>query len=255
LKGIGPATGSLILAIHDPQNVIYFSDELFRWLLHDGKRVTPKYTAAEFDDLFAKSKVFMAQINCTPIELEQVAFTIIKEAEPAHEPAPKKAPTGKPRGRPAMPESEKKKYVPTGLPRGRPSLSGGLSPAKDVGAITANQDAASIPKKRGRSAKVVDQDNEPAASEPKKRGRPVKVKKDDDGNAEPVRSEAKKRGRPAKAKSDSDDKEPAQSEPKKRGRPAKVKSNEEDKGPATPASNKRGRESISSTSSSKKQKI
>lgn len=31
LKGIGPATASLLLAVHDADNVIFFADEAFYW--------------------------------------------------------------------------------------------------------------------------------------------------------------------------------------------------------------------------------
>ncbi|KAF2719539.1 hypothetical protein K431DRAFT_286668 [Polychaeton citri CBS 116435] len=31
LKGVGPATASLVLSVYDPENVPFFSDELYRW--------------------------------------------------------------------------------------------------------------------------------------------------------------------------------------------------------------------------------
>ena len=33
LKGIGPATASLLLSVFDPEAVVFFSDEVFRWLM------------------------------------------------------------------------------------------------------------------------------------------------------------------------------------------------------------------------------
>ncbi len=129
--------------MHDPSNVIFFSDELYRWLLHDGKKVSPKYTAKEFEELFSKAKSFILRVKCTPIELEKVAFVIIRESDPA--PAPKeKVLSGFPRGRPKKPESEKKVKAPSGRGRGRPPNAGTGEPKAENGE----------PKKRGRKPKV-----------------------------------------------------------------------------------------------------
>ncbi|KAG7101276.1 hypothetical protein HYQ44_018937 [Verticillium longisporum] len=38
LKGIGPATASLLLAVHRPDDVPFFSDEAYYWLCNGGKR-------------------------------------------------------------------------------------------------------------------------------------------------------------------------------------------------------------------------
>ena len=56
LKGIGPATGSLILAVHDPDNVIFFSDEAYSWLVKGGETAKILYKTSEFEELFAKAK-------------------------------------------------------------------------------------------------------------------------------------------------------------------------------------------------------
>lgn len=42
LKGIGPATASLLLSVHDPEHVIFFSDEAFYWLCCEGKKAPTK---------------------------------------------------------------------------------------------------------------------------------------------------------------------------------------------------------------------
>lgn len=123
LSGIGPAAGSLMLSIHDSKNIVFFSDELYRWLCTDGCKVPLRYTVQEFEKLFEKASDFMARIECTPVELEKAAFVFIYELDPPPEPKPKKEPSGLPRGRPALPESEKKvKKPPSGRPRGRPAL-------------------------------------------------------------------------------------------------------------------------------------
>ncbi len=126
LKGVGPATASLILAVHDPENVIFFSDEAYRWLCADGEKASPKYTTKEFEELHAKAKALTSKLKVSPMEVEKVAFVIIKENEPVSVPKPKPVPSGRPRGRPPLPESEKKPKKPTvpGRGRGRPPMNG-----------------------------------------------------------------------------------------------------------------------------------
>jgi hypothetical protein len=161
LKGVGPATASLLLSVHDPINVVFFSDELYRWLVADGKKANPKYTAKEFEELFSKAKSFMSRIKCTPIELEKAAFVIIRESEPVKEPAPKKQPSGLPRGRPKKPESEKKPKKPTVPGRGRGR------PPKDPNGVAAKPKPAAGEKKRGRPAKANVEETEEGEAEVK----------------------------------------------------------------------------------------
>ncbi len=173
LKGVGPAMGSLLLSIHDPENVVFFSDELFRWLVTRGEKASPKYTTKEFEVLFAKAKSFQERIKCTPQELEQVAFVIIKENEPVYEPKPKYVPSGLPRGRPTKPDSEKKpRHVPVpGRKRGRPPMNGVSAkpkPAKVVKPKAEPKSKPATPKKAAKSAPA----SAPATGEKKKRGRP-----------------------------------------------------------------------------------
>ncbi|KAG0652296.1 hypothetical protein D0Z07_0899 [Hyphodiscus hymeniophilus] len=122
LKGVGPATASLILAVHDPEHVIFFSDEAYRWLCADGGKSSIKYSIKEFDELHDKAKAIMAKLKVSPIDVEKVAFVIIKENEPVHVPKPKPVPSGRPRGRPPLPEDQKKPVKPSvpGRKRGRP---------------------------------------------------------------------------------------------------------------------------------------
>lgn len=247
LKGVGPATASLLLAIHDPAHIIYFSDELYRWLLHGGEKKTPKYSAPEFDELLAKAKSVMARLKCTPIELEKVAFTIIKENEPVYEPAPKKLPSGKPRGRPSKPDSEKKVRVPSGKPRGRPANPNRVAKAPS-----------GLPRGRPAKSKTDEATVKPAAR--KAAGRP---KKEEAAAVTPVKKSARaiatpksrSAGRPKAASATKS--ATATGEAKKRGRPAKAKAEAEDT-PATPASKKRARTSTAASSggrSAKKAKI
>lgn len=141
LKGVGPATGSLLLAVHDPKNVIFFSDEAYSWLVKGGHKTKIMYKTSEFEELYAKAQDMQARLNVSPIEIEKVAYVIIKESEP-----PKVSttyvPTGKPRGRPRLPDSEKKATKPTvpGRGRGRPKGTTTVAPTSPAGE----------PKKRGR---------------------------------------------------------------------------------------------------------
>lgn len=170
---------------------------MLKWLVNDGKKVTPKYNVKEFTDLFEEAKTFMARIKCTPIELEKAAFVLIKESEPVRETTPKIS-SGRSRGRPALPEGQKKVYQLKGTPRGRPK-----SDTTSSGEVKKTGDAP----KRGRPAKVAT--TPPVTDEPKKRGRPAKV-----AATSPATDEPKKRGRPAKSST------PVDTEPKKRGRPS-----------------------------------
>lgn len=131
MKGIGPATASLLLAVHDPEHIIFFSDEAYRWLVANGEKASPKYSVKEFDDLHAKAKALMTKLKVSPIDIEKAAFVLIKENEPVKESKPKPVPSGRPRGRPPLPESEKKPKKPTvpGRGRGRPPGTGTKSAA------------------------------------------------------------------------------------------------------------------------------
>jgi len=187
LKGVGPSTASLLLSIHDPQNVVFFSDELWQFLVTDGKKTTIKYETKEFQELFAKAKSFMSRIKCSPQDLEKVAFTLIQESQPEHVPAPKKQPSGRPRGRPAKPDSEKKAKKPLipGRGRGRPPGVNGAAPkAKPV--------------KAEKPAKAID------GAEPKKRGRPAAPKVEEGEPATPASK--KRKGAPTSASAKKSDK-------------------------------------------------
>jgi hypothetical protein len=185
LKGVGPATASLILSVHDPETIIFFSDEAYRWLVTGGKNVSLKYDLKEYEALHKAKKAFQSRIGkVTPIEIEKAAFVVIRENEPVKEKTGPYIPTGKPRGRPPKPEGEKKTaaYVPTGKPRGRPPKAEG---AKKVSKTSAASD-------RGRGRPATQNKSTPTESE----------SNDESGSPEPVTTtpaSGKKRGRPAGA--------------------------------------------------------
>lgn len=205
LKGIGPATASLILSVYDPDHVTFFSDEVFKWLVNDGEhKPTPKYTVSEFAKVHAAAKNLATRLHVSPLQIEKVAFVTIKETEPKLVPREKPAPSGRGRGRPANPNRKEKDSVP-GRGRGRPAS--GIIRSK----------APKLPK---------------AVKLPKEAKAPKSPKAK--ASAEPVENKTPgKRGRPAKAAATGDDKAAATPiSGKKRGRPAKDAT-------ATPASNKR----------------
>lgn len=83
LKGIGPATASLLLSVHDASKVVFFSDEVFLWLCHSGKKVPIKYTTKEYDELSSSSHELINRLNIDARDLEKVAFVLMREASPA----------------------------------------------------------------------------------------------------------------------------------------------------------------------------
>ncbi|KAK6421277.1 hypothetical protein LTR95_016823 [Oleoguttula sp. CCFEE 5521] len=87
LKGIGPATASLLLAINDPETVPFFSDELFRWVTwkdNTGSRWDRKikYTPKEYRELVAGVAEFKVRIEgVSAAELEKVAYVLGKREQ------------------------------------------------------------------------------------------------------------------------------------------------------------------------------
>lgn len=199
LKGIGPATASLILSVRDPDHVTFFSDEVFKWLVNDGEhKPTPKYNIAEFEKVHSAAKALSTRLRVNPLQIEKVAFVIIKESEPVYVPREKPAPSGRGRGRPAKPDSEKKVKAPSGRGRGRPS-SGIVKP----------KPTPRVPKapKEPKPAKVPKAKAPTAADEKKKtagRGRPTTAAKQaaveaaSETAVAATPSSSKKRGRPTK---------------------------------------------------------
>lgn len=101
LKGIGPATASLLLAVQDPENVVFFADEAFYWICCDGKRDPIKYNAKEYKDLIARSQSLAKRLDVKAVDVERVAYVLMNEAAP---PAPRKE---------AVSSTKKKRASPT----------------------------------------------------------------------------------------------------------------------------------------------
>jgi hypothetical protein len=100
LKGVGPATASLVLSCYDPQNLPFASDELFRWLHWDGKNSSGKtdgikqvgkgwsrqigYTPKEYTEMCARNARVRQRLEkegrvVSSLEMEQVAYVLGKE--------------------------------------------------------------------------------------------------------------------------------------------------------------------------------
>ncbi|KAL9023180.1 MAG: hypothetical protein Q9180_008346 [Flavoplaca navasiana] len=106
LKGIGPATASLLLSCYDPISIPFFSDELFRWLhwrtnvsgnskkrkskgMEDDGNANRKigYTAKEYASMFEKTTSLRERLSkeagepVTAVEIEKAAYKISKSAQ------------------------------------------------------------------------------------------------------------------------------------------------------------------------------
>lgn len=79
LKGIGPATASLLLAVYDPDDVIFFADEAFYWLCLGGKKGPIKYNTKEYAQLNEKAKMLCGRLGVKAVDVERAAFVLMKE--------------------------------------------------------------------------------------------------------------------------------------------------------------------------------
>lgn len=104
LKGIGPATASLLLAVHDPQNIIFFADEAFYWLCNDGKRDHIKYNAKEYKALHENSQNLAKRLTVKAIDVERVAYVLLNDPVSS---LPAKTPADTPNSAAAVPEKTK----------------------------------------------------------------------------------------------------------------------------------------------------
>lgn len=84
LKGIGPATASLLLSVYKPDAVAFFSDELFRWVHWEegkGKGWDRKigYTMKEYQSLCKEVEKVRARLDVPVVEMEKVAWVLGRE--------------------------------------------------------------------------------------------------------------------------------------------------------------------------------
>lgn len=86
LRGIGPATASLLLSVHNPDGVPFFSDELFRWVMWDEKdggadkwKRKIKYNLKEYEELVKKVADLVGRLGVRAVDCEKVAWVLGKE--------------------------------------------------------------------------------------------------------------------------------------------------------------------------------
>lgn len=94
LKGIGPATASLLLSCYDPVKVPFFSDELYRYLHWSDAKTKGwdrkiSYTMKEYKDIWQKVQDHRDRIEresgqtVKAIEIEKMAYVMAKQAASA----------------------------------------------------------------------------------------------------------------------------------------------------------------------------
>lgn len=83
LRGIGPATASLLLAVHDSAKVIFFADEAYWWLCCGGRKDSIKYNIKEYQSLERAMKLLAARLGVEAVDIEHVAFVLMKHEEVA----------------------------------------------------------------------------------------------------------------------------------------------------------------------------
>ncbi|KAL9099962.1 MAG: hypothetical protein Q9163_004603 [Psora crenata] len=102
LKGIGPATASLLLSCLDPENVPFFSDELYRYTHFES--TGPKqgwdrkigYTMKEYNELFARVHALKHRLmnesgnSVSALDVEKAAYVLYSQRESARLPAGKR---------------------------------------------------------------------------------------------------------------------------------------------------------------------
>lgn len=78
LKGVGPATASLILSVYSPDDVPFFQDELFAWCVPDKADAKLKYDKKEYIELFSGSQEVRQRLGhgTSMVELEKASFVL-----------------------------------------------------------------------------------------------------------------------------------------------------------------------------------
>ncbi|AEO70243.1 uncharacterized protein THITE_2081534 [Thermothielavioides terrestris NRRL 8126] len=96
LKGIGPATASLLLAVHDPERIIFFSDEAFYWLCCQGSKSPIKYSQKEYAELSERAQALAKRLGVHAVDVERVAYVLMREPAEHMSTTAAKPPTGSP---------------------------------------------------------------------------------------------------------------------------------------------------------------
>lgn len=116
LRGIGPATASLLLAVHQPDKVPFFSDEVYYWLCNNGRSESLKYNMKEYGSLISKSQDLMARLDVGAMDVEKAAYVLMKQG--AEGPGSDRLPlTQSKKSAAPAPEAPAKKQTPTSVKR------------------------------------------------------------------------------------------------------------------------------------------
>lgn len=87
LRGIGPATASLLLSVLDPDDVPFFSDEVFRWTHWDepasakggGWDRVIRYTVKEYKEVVERVGEVRERLGVKAVDVEKVAYVLGQE--------------------------------------------------------------------------------------------------------------------------------------------------------------------------------
>jgi hypothetical protein len=86
LKGVGPATASLLLSVLEPREACFFSDEVFRWCAWDegkeGWQRKIKYNVKEYEVIVKKVEELRRRLgegDVEAVQVEKVAYVLGKE--------------------------------------------------------------------------------------------------------------------------------------------------------------------------------
>ena len=93
LKGIGPATASLLLSSYDPVRIPFFSDEIYRYLLWEEAKSKGwdrkiNYTIKEYRTLFERVAALRERLEVvsgeevSAVHIEKAAYVLGKDALP-----------------------------------------------------------------------------------------------------------------------------------------------------------------------------
>ncbi|KAK1755011.1 hypothetical protein QBC47DRAFT_345138 [Echria macrotheca] len=81
LKGIGPATASLLLAVNFPDSVIFFADEAFYWLCGKGAKCPIKYNVKEYLALNEQAQILANRLGVRAVDVERVAYVLMRDGQ------------------------------------------------------------------------------------------------------------------------------------------------------------------------------
>ncbi|CAK7273803.1 hypothetical protein SEPCBS119000_005844 [Sporothrix epigloea] len=143
LKGVGPATASLLVAVHFPETCIFFSDEAYAWLAGGPRQSAPsKYNLKEYADVARGMIQLLQQLpnEYGAQDVEQVAYVLMHDEKarstgeenlagkpttnPSIKGTTKTTTPAKPTAAKSFPESRKRKDPPTDAVAPLPSLDG-----------------------------------------------------------------------------------------------------------------------------------